>query len=75
MTFGILPLALAALLLGRHLEAAVRFCVLCALSHGVLTIVRGTVAQAFHGHAHTGAVSGAVACVLPRFAKRLECSA
>jgi predicted MFS family arabinose efflux permease len=61
-TFGALPLALLALLLGgASAWAAALFCMLYGLSNGILTIVRGTLPQAMFGRTHYGAISGAMA--------------
>ena len=62
ITFGILPVALVALLLwGSQSVAAGLFCVLYGLSNGILTIVRGTIPQALFGRENYGAISGALA--------------
>lgn len=62
ITFGILPVALVALLLwGAQPVAAGLFCVLYGLSNGILTIVRGTIPQALFGRENYGAISGALA--------------
>lgn len=62
VTFAGLPLALLLLyLLGDQAWAVVLFCVLYGMSNGVLTILRGTLPQAIFGHAHYGAIAGALA--------------
>lgn len=61
-TFGLLPLALGLLLgIGGWLPAVALFCVLYGLSNGIMTIVRGTVPLQLFGHAHYGAIAGALA--------------
>lgn len=62
LTFAGLPAALLVLyLLGANVWAAVLFCVLYGMTNGVLTILRGTLPQAVFGHAHYGAIAGALA--------------
>lgn len=61
-TFAGLPLALLVLYLqGTSAWAVALFCVLYGMANGVLTILRGTLPQAVFGHAHYGAIAGALA--------------
>ncbi|MBK4737770.1 MFS transporter [Noviherbaspirillum pedocola] len=61
-TFALLPLSLGLLLLaGGWLPTVALFCVLYGLSNGIMTIVRGTVPLQLFGHAHYGAIAGALA--------------
>jgi predicted MFS family arabinose efflux permease len=61
-SFALLPLALALLLLlGTRQWALAAFCLLYGVSNGIMTIVRGTVPLSLFGHAHYGAIAGALA--------------
>lgn len=61
-TFAGLPAALLVLYLqGASAWAVALFCVLYGMTNGVLTILRGTLPQAVFGHAHYGAIAGALA--------------
>jgi len=61
-TIAGLPAAIGMLFArGESAWAIVLFCVLYGLSNGVLTILRGTLPQSLFGHAHYGAISGALA--------------
>lgn len=61
-TFAGLPAALLVLyVLGASAWAVLLFCVLYGMTNGVLTILRGTLPQSVFGHAHYGAIAGALA--------------
>ncbi|WP_342113418.1 MFS transporter [Pseudoduganella sp. OTU4001] len=62
VTFAGLPAALLVLYaLGASAWAVVLFCLIYGMTNGVLTILRGTLPQAVFGHAHYGAIAGALA--------------
>jgi predicted MFS family arabinose efflux permease len=62
LAFAMLSLSLVVLLLlGAWQWAVALFCVLYGLSNGIMTIVRGTVPLQLFGHAHYGAIAGALA--------------